>query len=358
MINFRSIFLRPFSILWETSYRIRRAFFEYGVLPRNVFEVPIISVGNLTFGGTGKTPFVIYLTKFFENRGIVPMVLSRGYKGQLEHGSGIIFGGQKFKANPAQYGDEPLLIAKHLRKGAIVIGSKRSENLKKYFSQVQPDIVVLDDGFQHLKLHRSCNLVLFDATMPIESLEVAPLGYLREGLTALRDADIVVINKSDLVPSKKIDALYNKIATYLSNNVPIFKVRYVPTGLFNSKGELVMPIEELDGQDVIAVAALASPHSFFKMLEDANVKLVDTIVYPDHHYFSGEDVNQILFRAGQTSSIVVTTEKDIVKLRRIVQHDNILYLGIELEFLEGELDFQTAIVKSLSIDSDGFIDFE
>ena len=152
----------PLSFIWEWVYRIRRSFFEYGVFKKTTFKVPVISVGNLSFGGTGKTPTIIWLAEWMISQGLTPVVLTRGYKGLLEHSSGLLKSGQKFRLNPIDYGDEPLMISNKMSRGAVIVGKKRAENLIKYFSEVKPDVVLLEDGFQHLQIYRSFNIVLFD----------------------------------------------------------------------------------------------------------------------------------------------------------------------------------------------------
>ena len=149
--SLRNIALSPLSFIWEWVYRLRRSFYEYGIFKKKVFKVPVISVGNLSFGGTGKTPTIIWLTEWLNGKGLTPAVLTRGYRGALEHSSGLLKSGQKFRLNPYDYGDEPLMISNRMSKGAVIVGKKRADNLLKYFSDVKPDVVLLDDGFQHLQ---------------------------------------------------------------------------------------------------------------------------------------------------------------------------------------------------------------
>lgn len=148
------------------------------------------------------------------------MVLTRGYKGQLEHSSGLLKSGQKFRLNPFDYGDEPLMISNKMSKGAVIVGKKRAENLLKYFAETRPDVVLLDDGFQHLQIYRSFNIVLFDATMPLQNYKVAPLGYLREGLSALKDADAIVISRADMVTQAKLQKLLSTISESFHHGPP------------------------------------------------------------------------------------------------------------------------------------------
>ncbi|MBI2519409.1 MAG: tetraacyldisaccharide 4'-kinase [Bdellovibrio sp.] len=339
------IFLQPFAILWESVYRLRRAAYNYGTFERFQFKVPIISVGNLSFGGTGKTPFTLWLGKFLEAKQKKVMILTRGYKGRLEGQQGILHSGRRLGFNPQEFGDEALLFAMNLKHASIVIGKNRSQNLIDYFPSEKPDVVLLDDGHQHLKLARDLNIVLFDAVLPLSSYQVAPLGYLREGPTALRDADIVIINRSDLVPGAKIEALQSMIKKYISPTVPIGLIGYQSTGLFNSRGELAYPTSSFAGLRVFAMAGVASPESFFKTLQNYEMNLVGVGSYPDHHFYTSEEISKVLSKANDQNAIVVVTEKDIVKIRHLVNDLPIYYLGIEIKFYDQEEKIKEMILS-------------
>lgn len=346
-----NIFLYPFSKLWELAYSLRRSFYDYGLLKKDIFQVPVISIGNLTFGGTGKTPFIIYLSKYFQEIQKVPVVLTRGYKGEFENSDGIIMAGKKFKANPVEYGDEPLLIARRLDKGAVIVGKKRSQNLKKYFHQVKPDVVLLDDGYQHIQIFRSFNVALFDATLPLDSYKVAPLGYLREGLSALNAADAIVISRCDQVSDEKIEALEKLIAPYHYNNIPVAKIRYLPSGVFDIYFNKIYDVSDLEGVNVVAAVAIASPDSFFDMLTSFGANVVHKQVNPDHYYFTKDDINSLLRTAAEHSAIIITSEKDLVKIRKVSQDVKITFINIDVDFISGEREFLSQVSKRLSLET-------
>ena len=344
------VFLTPLSNLWESVYRVRRSLYEYGILKKSYFKVPVISVGNLTFGGTGKTPTIIWLVQFCEQLNLKPMVLTRGYKGKLEHSSGIIQGGQRFRSNPQEFGDEPLLISRKMKTGAVVVGKRRSENLKKYFHQVGPDVVLLDDGFQHIQLYRSLNIVLFDASLGLERYKTAPMGYLREGLTALKDADAIVISRADQVAEEKIEGLLDLLAQYHRRDIPVAKLKYVPDRILNCFDRPVMEIDELKDKNIIALTAIASPESFYRLLESYGANLVEKVSFPDHYFFTQEDINEVLFKCSHQDAIIVTSEKDIVKIKRVSQDPLIHYLNIRVDFMSGEEQLTSAIKRILHLD--------
>lgn len=344
--------LKPTSLLWGALYRIRRSFYEYGILKKDYFKVPIISIGNVTFGGTGKTPMIIWLTNRMEEFGLVPAILTRGYKGELEHKSGIIKGGQRFRSNPKQFGDEPLLISRKMKKGAVIVGKRRAENLKKYFSDVEPDVVLLDDGFQHIQLYRSFNIVLFDASLPLERYKTAPLGYLREGLTSLKDADAIVISRADQVPEEKIENLLDMLSNYNRRDIPIAKFKYIPSGAFDCFDKKILKMDELKDRNIIVLSAIASPDSFYHLLEGYGANIVEKVVFPDHYLFTQEDLNNVLIKSAKHNATIITSEKDMVKIRRVVQDERILYVNISVSFMSGENQLLSSVKKVLNLDND------
>lgn len=347
----KNLVLRPTSALWEGAYRVRRSLYEYGVFKKNYFKIPIISVGNVTFGGTGKTPLIIWLTRYLEKTGLTPLILTRGYKGNLEHKSGILKSGERFRSNPQEYGDEPLLISRKMKKGSVVVGKRRSENLAKYFHEVNPDVVLLDDGFQHLKLYRSLNLVLFDALLPLAQYQTAPMGYLREGLTALKDADAIIISRVDQAKEEKVENLLSLLAPHHRPGIPIAKVRYIPEGIFDCYDNHVMGVESLAGKNILAISAIASPQSFYQILESYGARIVDKAEFNDHYFFKIEDINNLLLRASRHNAIIMASEKDIVKIRRVSQDPRLNYLSIKVDFISGEQEVLNSIKKVLNLDS-------
>lgn len=328
--------LSPLSFLWDFIHRLRRFFFYYGLFPQNDFQVPIISVGNLTFGGTGKTPFTLWLGSWLLENQKKVMVLTRGYKGKLENSSGIIRAGRRLGFNPNEYGDEASLLARRLKNATIVVGKNRSANLDYFFESENPDVVLLDDGHQHLRLGRDLNIVLFDSTMPLDSYKVAPRGYMRENFQALQDTSVVVFTRADQVDQEKIEKLKERILPHLTKEVIFVRMKYQASGLFDLGFRKKYDLSDLKGKNVIAVAGIASPGSFYKILEENGAEIVEKISYPDHHSFKSSDMEELLTKAAKHEAIVVTTEKDMVKMRRIVDDNRIVYLEISTTFIEGE----------------------
>jgi tetraacyldisaccharide 4'-kinase len=301
------------------------------------------------FGGTGKTPTIMWLADYLADQGLTPVVLTRGYKGDLEHSRGILKSGQRFRLNPQDYGDEPLMIASKMKKGAVIVGKNRAENLERYFSEVLPDVVLLDDGFQHLKIYRSFNIVLFDATLPLSEYKTAPLGYMREGMTALKDADAIFISRSDMVSDEQRMKLREFLQRYFHHGPLWCEICYRPEGVYDCHDNLSLSSAELAGRKVVALSAIASPTSFYATLNQLGCEIVEKVSFPDHYFFSLDDINDILHKASRHAALVVCSEKDMVKLKRVSQDPRLMYLKVKLAFLSGEDKFKETIGKVLHL---------
>jgi tetraacyldisaccharide 4'-kinase len=326
----------PVSFLWETLYRLRRFLFDVGFFHKSKYSVPIISVGNLTLGGTGKTPMTLWLGHYLNEKKKKVMVLSRGYKGQLENDSGIIRSGGLIEKNPVWYGDEALVICRGLENASVVVGKKRAENLEHYFHEEQPDVVLLDDGHQHLKIDRKLNIVLFDSTLPLDRYHAPPLGYLREGMSALRDADIVIFGRVDIVDQKQLSKLQKLVRSHCEKQTPFASFYYAPTSINDLYFKEVMTPADLRGKEVICITGIASPQSFYELIAKEGGEVIEKFEFPDHHYYEAEEIERIIKVAKERSAIILTTEKDIVKIRRVSNYKDIYYVDINIKFLSGE----------------------
>lgn len=351
----------PCLVIWRELHKIRRYLYRQGFLKVHSFEIPIISVGNIVFGGSGKTPFTVYLINLLSKNSKI-MILTRGYKGNLEKGSGIITGGKRFTdIDPEEYGDEALILTAALdsNKGAVVVGKNRVKNLKKYFSVVKPQVILLEDGYQHLKLHRDLNIVLFDATMPLNRYKVFPVGYLREDLSALKDADVIVITRVGMVNPQKILELKSRIMEGGYKHTGSYQdkygrpklwveANYHPTGIYNSRGELIYKENELKGKRVILAAGLANPTSFVQLLESMGAIIVHRAIFSDHHSYNEKEVTELLDLSTKLEALVIVTEKDMVKIRKLIINERLLFLGIEIRCIKGENELIDLILKTIS----------
>lgn len=345
----KNILLNPLCWMWNFISTTRRVFYEFGVLKQNTFQVPIISIGNLTFGGTGKTPMTLWLANYLTNKYKV-MVLMRGYKGKLEKSSGIIELDQKnfIAPDPIEFGDEALLLSRRIKNASIVVGKNRSENLVKYFPTIQPDVVILEDGHQHIQLKRNLNIVLFDALKPLKRYQVAPMGEMREGFYSLKDADCIIITRADLVSIDRLNALKNFLLPHAPLNIPIVDVGYKPKAFYNSSYDLVFSLDEIKGRKVILVAGVANPQSFFQLVEKLGAEILVMESFPDHHFYGADEINPLLSFAKSEGAHIVTTEKDIVRIKKIISDPLILFLEVDVNFLNGEQDVKNLVDQAIN----------
>lgn len=318
------------------SYQVRRGLYDAGVLPSYGLDLPIISVGNLVFGGSGKTPLVVWLSQLFDQHEIIPVVATRGYKGDAEHGHALIEAQKVFRFNADFLGDEALLLAKHLKRGAVVVGKNRYENLKYYLPRINPHLILLDDGFQHLRIKRDFDIVAFDVTRPINSLRTAPLGYLREGLSSLRRADAIILNRVDQVGEAKLQEMIKFLRPHTRADCSWAHCHYTPVRLRDIFFNPAEDYSELKSRPVIAIAALANPNAFFQTLKDCGANIQDLAVYPDHHYFTKEEIAPLLHKCQESGAWLVASEKDLVKLRGITDSSLVRGLEISVKFTQGE----------------------
>lgn len=333
----------PVSLLWSLVYRLRRFLYSFSILKSSSFYVPVVSVGNLTFGGTGKTPFTLWLANELSDRGKRVMVLTRGYKGALEHKSGILHSRKRLSFNPYKYGDEATMLIRKLKNAVVVVGKRRAQNLEYYFDEANPDVVLLDDGHQHLSLQRDLNIVLFDTLLPLSRYKVAPAGYLREGLSALKDADLVILGRADQVKEDRLDSLKTMLRKNMPANVPFVEMCYRPTAFKNSSFEKVLSLDEIKNRSVICVAGVASPRSFFELIGSLGANIVETVTFPDHHKFNVHEIHDLIDKAKQNNALIITTEKDITKIGRLIDDPSIIHLEIEVDFLSGKAELDQVI---------------
>lgn len=258
--------------------------------------VPVISVGNITAGGTGKTPLVIELVRRLQDRGRCPAVVSRGYKAQ-----------------PNQTADELLLVRRRAGDAVTIADPDRVAGGRKAIRQ-GADTIVLDDAFQHRRIHRDLNIVVIDAMCPFGHGHVLPRGLLREPLSGLSRADLVVLSRTDAVSAHRIEAIVDRLRRY-NADAPILRSRHQPTHLAmldDSRAD----VETLRNQQVVCVAGIGNPNAFVRTVEQLGATPVHRLFLPDHASY-GHAVHESLIASAKRhpeATYLVTTEKDLVKL--------------------------------------------
>ena len=322
----KSIVLPPLSILYGAITRTRLSLYRRGTFHTTKLDRPVISIGNITTGGTGKTPLVEWVSRRLAAQGKKVCILTRGYGRKDPHVQVIVSDGYGVLASPSEAGDEPYLLATSLSGIAAVISSADriaagQEAIKDFGS----DCFVLDDGFQHLRLARDLNIVTIDATNPWGGGTLLPFGRLRENPEGLRRADCVVITRCD--QATNLDALRNDLAR-LTNDRPIFhsQMRTSRVSPLKNGGATLAPPAR-----VAAFSGVGNPSSFVEHLRGSGYELALTTSFPDHHVYSQDEIDSII-RSAQNAgaAALITTAKDAVKLRSLAFSIPCYVLEIEI----------------------------
>lgn len=280
-----TVLIRPVELAYQSVNGLRRELYGRGILRPKSLPRPVISIGNIAIGGSGKTPATIAVAGHLARAGNRVAVLSRGYGGSSSGGWAVVDA-----PDPRRFGDEPVVIAQRVPECRVIVGANRYWSATEFLKKDDCDVFVLDDGFQHLQLHRDLDIVIDDPTGR----------WHRERRSALRDADIVLLRVAsrDQAPTPED---------------PRFRVVLEPTG-FRQRGAR-SPLDELRGIPCVAFSGLARNERFFGMLSDAGITLVGAKGFPDHHDYSAADLSSILaMRESRGGELILTTEKDAVKL--------------------------------------------
>jgi tetraacyldisaccharide 4'-kinase len=300
------LLLTPFAWLYSSALRLRAGLHRSGILKTNRLPRPVVSIGNITVGGTGKTPVTAHIASFLLTQGYKVAVLSRGYGGTLEGQTCVVSDGATIMLGATECGDEPYLLASTVPGLMVVIGTDRYAAGGLAMQQMAPDIFLLDDGFQHLRLHRDLNILLLDFSLPFGNNMTLPAGILREPSSAIRRADLVIYTRTPEGARTTID----------TRGIPACTARHAIVDLLPLKGGTPVPFTHCLGHSVLAFAGIADPDSFFAGLRAKGLNLVQTINFPDHVAYNKEQCDEIA-EAMRTSGAdyFVTTEKDGVKLK-------------------------------------------
>ncbi len=301
-----AVLLWPLSLVYAMVMRIRAWFYLVGVFPSDPSGAYVVSIGNLQAGGTGKTPFTVMLVNRWKEKARIGVV-SRGYGRSTK---GVLRVEPDRLEAATLFGDEPTLIAKSTSV-PVFVGESRVRAAQDLIAAEGTRLILLDDGFQHLKLRRSFDIVLIDASAPDWHWRVLPAGRLREPLTALERADLVVLTKTELAEAAKLKALKADIR----NRLDMLRRRQVQ--ILALRQDLVVSSTVRAGKAYL-VAGLASPSNFFELVKRQGVEVAGELAFGDHYSYSDADVRKIKSLASQAgANSVLTTEKDAVKLKAV-----------------------------------------
>jgi len=337
------------SIPYQAAVQLRNHAYDHNVISAEGVDAPVISVGNISVGGTGKTPFVLLLLELLHNLNLPrkgrSAVISRGYGGKAKTTT-VVSDGKRILETAEFAGDEPVMIAESAKGSIVVVDPKRVRGAKFAVEALKAGVLVLDDGFQHRKLKRDLDIVMLDGKNPLGSKRLLPAGFLREPPSSLKRADLIVLaNPSGtvddlIVRAEKLEVLIGK---------PVIVTQQVPQYWKRAGHNELMGIEEGEGRKVLAFSGIARPEGFFESLTELGVVLAGKTALPDHCRYQKKVIERI---SKEFSSIkaewLVTTAKDGVKLPSLFCLLPIYQLFMRTYILIGQERLEKSLVKLFS----------
>lgn len=347
-MKFLKIILAPFVLLYRLIILIRNLFFDKAVFKSEKVNAKVISVGNITVGGSGKTPLVIYVTNLLKSSDYKVGVLSRGY-GRRSSGYKLVSKGEEILTSVEECGDEIYHTSLEC-KVAAAVSENRVKGAKRLIEEAKIDSIVLDDAFQHRWIARDIDLVIIDQSFvnnkSFFSHNLLPSGDLREGFDSLKRADAIIVNRKFL----EREEIIPDMKKYFDGK-KIFTSYYKAISFVDTMRKIEYNLEDFKGQDSLVVSGIANPQSFLNVLRKVHVNTQNKLIFRDHKNYTLKEVQQIRKRFYTTNShSVVTTEKDAVKLSRFNREFDdvdIFYLKINL-CVDDEESFKQYIINKLN----------
>ncbi len=355
--------LHGISIFYGVAQRLRATCYRHQLFPSRELPCKVISVGNLTVGGTGKTPMTIYVAEELKRIGYKVAIVSRGYGGGAERQGGIVSDGRALYMESERAGDEPYMIACRLKGVPVVVGKNRFAAGMLAVSKFQPDVIVLDDAFQHLKLQRDVDLVLLDHRYPFGNTHMMPRGTLREPISALARGGACILTRYR-TDTEKIGAAFSAaLDTYLPNS-PVFKAFNIPycyavksgdLTSFHALSDLFSPHEfrGIKNRKFFGFSGIARNDDFQDTVKTAGFNVTGFLEFSDHHRYTEKDLINILQSAEDTGTHrLITTEKDYVR----ISHNKplpmeLIVVGVKISFEDRGQDFISFIRDRLQTEN-------
>lgn len=310
--------------------------YEQGWLPTRSLPVPVISIGNLTVGGTGKTPMVMWLAQWLNSQGWKVGILSRGYGRTARVPLVLVSNFQEVLSDVQEAGDEPFLMARRCPGVCVAVGGDRVRLGRWVLEQCPVEVFVLDDGFQHLGLHRDVNLLLVDVSDGTGMRHLLPGGRLREPLTAADRASAIIFTRVGRLGGEqemvgRLDSMIGRRLPHVTTRFDADSFIHVPTGTYRDR-------QGLAGKRALVFSGIGNAAAFRRDVEALGVDIAEELKFPDHYAYSRSDIMDIRNRAhARAAGLMVTTEKDAVKIEHMVDSaDDLWALRLRVEFLEGQ----------------------
>ena len=302
--------------LYAGAVAARAGLYDAGWLRSEALPVPVLSVGNLTAGGTGKSPMVELVARTLHELGRRPAVVSRGYRGTHTGRATVVSTGEGPRVDAVVAGDEPVMLAAALAGVPVIVARRRRDGGELAISRFGARCIILDDGFQHRALRRDLDLLLIDGVDPFGNGRLLPAGPLREPLSAMTRAGAVVVTRADRATVESVRRIREAAARHCPA-APIFKARTVMREIVRLVDQMTLPVDTLRAARVVCFAGIAHPGRFFDDVASAGATVVASIPFPDHHGFDPLDLERIGTAALRANAdLILTTQKDAARLGR------------------------------------------
>jgi len=351
--------LKQLSRIYRAAVQLRLFLYDKGILRHHMLGCQVISVGNVTVGGTGKTPVVEAFARELAREGRRVAILSRGYRKEeppwlqrfidritlrdLRRPPRVVSDGKELLLNSAMSGDEPYMLASNLPNVVVLVDRNRVKSGRHAIRTLGCDTLVLDDGFQYMHLKSRIQVVLVDKTNPFGNGNVLPRGLLREPVKNIKRATFLFITKSDGRDSSALRAQLRA----LNPKAEIVECHHCARHLKNLFTEEVKDLEFLKGRKITVVSGIAVPSGFERELRDRGAAIIDNNRFADHHRYSQQEIIDIVNKSKEIGAeAIITTEKDAVRFPRLNRRDvPIYFLRVDIEILSGEEDFRDCISR-------------
>lgn len=335
--------LIPLSWIYLGMVFLRKLLYKMNIVSVKKLSVPVVCIGNITAGGTGKTPAVIAVAQTCITLNKKPAVLTRGY-GRTSRNTVIVSDGNSLVSSYPESGDEPAMIAQELPV-PIAVDSNRYRGGNRLIQEFHPDIILMDDGFQHYALHRDINIVTINCLDPWGGGRYLPAGLLREPREALAGADFVILTHSDLITPERLVNLTREIQRY-TPSAHILESRHVPLQLVHYADSCTRELSYLTERNAVIVSGIGNGKSFVDMIKKLGAAVIKTYSFPDHHQFTLNELKKIFSFARERNGIIVTTAKDAVRIPpEFLRLDDIYKLTISLTITKGKKLLTGALQK-------------
>ena len=332
------------SLLYRLIVNLRNRMYDLGIFKQEKLPCKVISIGNITVGGMGKTPTVIMLSNLLKGKGYRPAVLSRGYGGEAQSHVNIVSDGSHILMGHIEAGDEPVLIAKSTVGIPVLTGAKRTLTGQVAIKNLGADILILDDAFQHRQIFRDIDIVLLSRENPFGNGFLLPRGPLREPEEALKRAHYLIW-KDNVRDGSYPLYQEQRIGSFL----PVLSMYPKPKSLIRGDTGVSFPPEYIKGKKICALAGIGSPEAFGETIDSLGGILVSFLPFPDHYRYTSQDISHIRnISSAAGAEIIMTTEKDGIRLTDFPDFlKDILILKVEMEILPSSEEFEATILENL-----------